>query len=234
MGLAVLITGASRGIGLALTTEYLKRGADVIATCRAPGSAAALHALARVHGGRLAILHMDVADPRSVIACRAEAGRHTDRLDVLISNAGVLHRAARLDEIESGDLLDSFRVNAIGPMLVARAFADLLVAGAPSRLVHITMPTPAVARLKRRDAQPYVASRFALNALTKMLSMELIERGVVTVGLYPGYLRTDMNGNAAEAAPPESAIPNLVATIEGLQREHNGLMLMPDGSAYEG
>lgn len=197
----VLVTGANRGIGLAFVSEYLQRGSRVIATCRQPAQASQLHELQQTYGETLIILPMDVADPQQIETCRAEAAKYVDALHLLINNAGILRQSARLADIEMHDLFESFQVNAAGPVMVAKAFFELLRAGAPSKLVNITMPTRPISTWTRTENHPYIASRYALNSLTKMLALELGEFGITTIGLYPGMIQTDMNQYSAQAVP---------------------------------
>ena len=228
----VLVTGANRGIGLAFVSEYLQRGSRVIATCRQPSQAKQLHELQQTYGEALIILQMDVADPQQIAACQAEVAKRVDALHLLINNAGVLRQSKRLAEIEMHDLLYNFQINAAGPVMVAKAFLELLRAGAPSELVNITMPTQPISKLDRTENHPYIASRYALNSLTKMLAIELAEFGITTIGLYPGMIQTDMNGYSVEAIPAAEGIPIAVNTIESITPDQNGLAFLPDGSIY--
>jgi NAD(P)-dependent dehydrogenase (short-subunit alcohol dehydrogenase family) len=229
----VLITGANRGIGLAFVRAYLNAGHCVIAACRAPEQAASLHELRSQYGENLTILAMDVTNSEQIAACAAEVRQRFGALHVLINNAGILRPSSQFADITAQDLMDSFQVNAIAPVLVAQAFADLLAAGAPSTLVNITMPTPPISKWWRTENQIYVTSRYALNALTKMMSLELIRRGIITVGMYPGYIQTDMNNYSEQAAPADAAIPPLLKTIEALTPDQNGMAILPNGQQYE-
>ncbi|HXQ37747.1 MAG TPA: SDR family NAD(P)-dependent oxidoreductase, partial [Anaerolineales bacterium] len=107
-----------------------------------------------------------------------------------------------------------------------------LRAGAPSKLVNITMPTQTISKLARRENHPYITSRYALNSLTKMLALELAEFGITTIGLYPGMIQTDMNEYSAEAEPADLGIPKAVNTIESITPAQNGLALLPNGTIY--
>jgi NAD(P)-dependent dehydrogenase (short-subunit alcohol dehydrogenase family) len=248
----VLVTGASRGIGLGLVREYLARGARVFAACREPDSASDLHALAHQHlnqhqnqhqdqhqhqhppADRLVPVRLDVTDPEQVAAAALAVAARTDGLDVLVNNAGIFHASPGLADVDPVRMVDSFRVNALGPLLVGRAFLPLLQARpAGSRLVNITMPTRPIERLSTSTDHAYFASRYALNALTKMMSVELAGGPVVTVALYPGYLRTDMNDNSPEATPVETGAPALVSLIDGLTPADNGACLLPDGTRFD-
>ena len=229
----VLITGANRGIGLAFVSAYLQGGDRVIATCRHPSQANHLHELQHRYPTALDVLPMDVTDPEQITACQAEVAKRVDSLHLLINNAGILRHAEKLAQIEMHDLMDSFQVNAAGPVMVIKAFVDLLRAGAPSKLVNITMPTQPISRWSRVENQNYVASRYALNSLTKMIALELGELGITTIGLYPGMIQTDMNQYSPEAIPAAEGIPKAVDTIQSITPEQNGLALLPDGRVYD-
>jgi len=229
----VLVTGANRGIGLAFVSAYLQRGHRVIATCRQPSQASELHELQQTYGEAIIVLPMDVTDAQQITACQTEVAKRVNSLHLLINNAGILRQAERLHEIEMHDLMDSFQINAAGPVIVAKAFLELLRAGAPSKLVNITMPTQPVSKLERTENHPYIASRYALNSLTKMLALELREYGITTVGLYPGMIQTDMNQYSAEAIPAAEGILKAVSAIENITQEQNGLAILPNGSIYD-
>ncbi len=129
-----LVTGANRGIGLEFVRQLLARGEHVVAACRHPGKATALNGLAGEHPGRLHVLPLDVAEPKSranllhelpLVLGEDDAGA-PGRLDLLINNAGVLHSGERFGHVEQALLEDSLRTNAIGPFVLAQALAPLL------------------------------------------------------------------------------------------------------------
>jgi NAD(P)-dependent dehydrogenase (short-subunit alcohol dehydrogenase family) len=229
----VLITGANRGIGLALVREYINRGAQVFTACRSPEQASELKKLQTEQGDHLLLLALDVTDESQIAQARELVGQRTTHLDRLINNAGILRPVESFREITESALMDSFAVNALAPLRMIQHFEDLLAAGSSPRIVNITGPTPPITRLPRRNNQVYMASRYAHNALTKMVALELIEKGIITVALWPGYIRTDMNGMAADATPPQDGIPRAVDVIENLTTEHNGCCLLPDGKLYD-
>lgn len=222
----VLITGASRGIGLALTREYLSRGARVFAGVRDPAKAPALRDLVT---DRLTVVAMDVRSSGDIDAAGALVARHGG-LDVLINNAGVHAPSATLADVDGERMRDLLDVNTVGPLLVARRFVPLLRPGA--RLVNLTAPTRPIAELSRAQHHAFVASRYALNALTKMIALELAGAATTVVAMWPGYLRTDLNGHAEDATPLAEAIPGVVDLIERLGTADHGACVMPDGSHF--
>ncbi|MGH9212709.1 MAG: SDR family NAD(P)-dependent oxidoreductase [Acidimicrobiales bacterium] len=228
----VVITGANRGIGLGFVRVYLERGHRVFACCRDPGLAAALDEVARQNPDQCAVVNLDVRSRSQIDAAVEQVRRRTDAVDVVINNAGVFFPSTRLAEIGADQLAESMAVNAIAPMIVGRAFLQLLEAGVRPRLVNITAPTRPLTALSATENHSYLASRYALNALTRMVAGELASQGIVTVALWPGYLRTDMNGMADEATPPEEALPGVVDVIDRLEISAAGTCLLPDGTTH--
>jgi len=141
-----LVQGASRGIGLEMVRQLLERdagglfagrpaaaGGHVVATCRNPSEATALSDLLRMHPDRLSVLRLDVTDPASIDAAAIAVTDMYGRVDVIANTAAVLHVPGEMaPETSIGRLteeamLRSFRVNAMGPVLVVKAFAPLLM-----------------------------------------------------------------------------------------------------------
>ncbi len=227
----VLVTGANRGIGLGLTREYLARGAHVFAGARAPATADELDTLRSEFGDSLTVVSLDVVDLTAIEAAAQLVEETAGGLDVLINNAGVYHRSDGLADVDTDAMIESFRVNALGPLVVTRAFLPLLSARSElATVVNVTMPTRPIGDLSRREDHAYVVSRYATNAITKMTANEVAGSSVIAVGLYPGFLATYMSGHNPRAAPVGLAMPNLVSLIEALELTDNGMCVMPDGS----
>jgi NAD(P)-dependent dehydrogenase (short-subunit alcohol dehydrogenase family) len=201
--------------------------------CRTPATATHLHTLAATSGDRLSLLSLDVADQASI----AEAGSQLDaklpRLNVLINNAGVFAPSKSVVGAESQLFASAFAINATGPFLVLSALLPILARTSGARVINITMPTRPIAQLTRTENHAFVASRYALNALTKMAANELHASGVAVHAIWPGYLRTDMNSMAADATEPSEAIPGVVDLIERLSLTQSGQCYLPDGKTFE-
>jgi len=230
----VFITGANRGIGLALAKAFLDGDYLVIASCRVPEQAAALQALQAEKPARLHIVELDVVQPDSLTNLPAAVEKISDQIDVLINNAGVLLPSHNFSQISAASLRQSFEVNSIAPIMVWQTLLPILQKAVLPRVVNITMPTRALSALQNRtSSHHYIASRYALNALVKMAAAELGQAGIVTIALYPGYIQTDMNQHDAKAETAVSAGSKLVPLIANLTAEQNGLCLMPDGSSFD-
>ncbi len=201
----VLITGANRGIGLALVREYLDAGWRVFATCRAPDRADDLRALCEGDGDRLSIVALDVVDEASIRRAGDAIRAETDALDALINNVGVFPKGERPGALDADEMLYAFHVNAIGPVMVAQEMLDPLCAAENPRIVNVTSQLGSLARKRSGGDYSYAASKAALNMLTKALAYDLRREGITVVAIHPGWVRTDMGGAGATLAPEESA-----------------------------
>ncbi|MEO8226238.1 MAG: SDR family oxidoreductase [Gemmatimonadota bacterium] len=215
-----LITGAGRGIGLELARQAAERGDRVIATTRK--SSDAIAALADRHGDRIIPLMLDAGDERSIVASRAALPTSVDSIELLINNAGMYPArsgswnpaATGLDGLTMAELTDVFRVNAAGPVLIARHYLDLLEAGR-ARVLNVSSLVGSVASKTEGGDYAYAASKAALNIMTRALAADLSPRGIVVVAITPGWVRTDMGGSGA-ALSPERSVRGILAVARRL------------------
>ena len=225
-----LISGANRGIGLEFTRQLLARGEHVIAACRHPGKATALNALAGEHPGRLHVLPLDVADPKSRASLVHDLPLvlGDDRLDLLVNNAGVLHSGERFGHVEAAILEDSFRTNAIGPFLLAQALAPLLNDGA--RIANLSSVMASIASRGEFRSPSYCASKAAQNMLSVQLAHALAARGIVVLALHPGWVQTEMGGEHA-TVPTADAVRGMLQVVDGATPAQSGSFLDWRGGA---
>jgi NAD(P)-dependent dehydrogenase (short-subunit alcohol dehydrogenase family) len=218
-----LVTGANRGLGLEFVRQLLARGDRVVATCRHPGKATTLNPLAGEFPGRLHVLPLDVADPKSIAELARELPLVCDSLDLLVNGAGVLHSGERFGSLGAANLDDSFRTNARGPLLLTQALASLLVDGA--RVANITSELGSIAGLTRFGTPSYDISKAAQNMATALLAKALAARGIIVLALHPGWVQTDMGGSGATLAPAQS--------VQGLLRVIDGATLQSSGHFFD-
>ena len=221
----VLVTGANRGIGLEFCRQLLAAGDHVIATCRQPGKATALNTLAGEYPGRLHVLPLDVAQPKS----RAELVRELPlvlgddaRIDLLVNNAGVLHSGERFGHLDQAVLEDSLRINAIGPFLLSEAVAPLLADGA--RIANLSSVMGSITRQGAFRSPSYGASKAAQNLLNAQLAHALAARDIRVLSLHPGWVQTDMGGTGAEVTPAAS-VAGLLQVIDAATPAQSGSFL---------
>ena len=217
----ILITGANRGIGLALTRRFRQRGDEVIAVCRQ--SSAELDATgARVEAG------IDVADDAAVAGLRQRLG--DARIDVLVLNAGIF-RNERLGELGAdaiATIREQFEVNTLGPLRVAEAVLGHLRDGA--KVAITTSRMGSIADNTSGAYYGYRASKAAVNAVGKSLANDLRPRGIAVVLLHPGYVATDMVDNQGDVSPDESARA-LIDRIDSLTLTDSGAFWHANGSS---
>ncbi len=217
-----LVTGANRGLGLTFVQLLLARGDRVVATCRQPGRATGLNALAGEYPGRVHLLPLDVANPKSQAELARELPLVTDGLDLLINNAGVLHSGERFGHVPAANLDDSLRINASGPFLLTQALAPQLVDGA--KVANLSSSFGSVADLDSFRTPSYAISKAAQNMATALLAKALADRGIVVLALNPGWVQTDMGGAGAKLTPAEAAA-GLLGVIDRATATDSGCFL---------
>lgn len=225
----VLITGASRGIGLALARQYAADAAQVICCCRAPATAGALKDLAGSSGGRVRVLPLDVADEASIASLKDALGDQS--IDIVINNAGIVGPEDQsADRIDAEGWMTTLRVNALAPMLIALALRENLKRGCEKKLVAISSGLGSTGREPRTVLNPiryaYCASKAALNNGMHALSRDWAADGLLVAILAPGYVRTDMGGSGAVDHPssisPEESARGLIHQIATLTPATSG------------
>ena len=200
----VMIAGASRGLGKNFVRRYLEEGRHVLAGVRRTDS---LEELKRAWPDRLHVLRMDVSDTCSVQRAAQEARRITERIDLLINNAGI-HAATSYEVLENADLDECaavYNVNAVGPLRVIKAFLPLIPEDGQGMIVNISSDSGSIGTAHRQKEFDYCMSKAALNMATKLLDNYLGARKIRLAAIEPGWMRTDMGGKDADLDPYDAA-----------------------------
>ncbi len=204
----VLITGCNRGIGLQLATQLKARGDDVIGVCR--------NASDELSGlGIQLITGVDVSDADSVVKLARELEGIT--LDVLVNNAGILRRD-QFGTIDYDDMLEQYRVNALGPLRVSEALRNNLRSG--SKLIIISSRVGSIGDNGSGGYYGYRASKTAVNQIATNLMHEFKPQGVAVAILHPGLVATEMTNR--QGISPETAAEGLIQRIDDLSIETSG------------
>lgn len=219
----VLVTGASRGIGLDFVRAWLERGVQVIAGCRNPTGASALGTLMSEHGERLRVMQLDVTDERSVETMAGALGNLN--IDLLINNAGIL-QVESLENMDFASIIEQFKVNALGALQVTRALLSNLRDGA--KIINITSRMGSLDDNTSGGYYGYRMSKAALNAGAKSLAIDLAPQGAAVAILHPGFVRTRMTGGNGQLEPAESA-RMLIARIDALDAANSGTFWHANG-----
>lgn len=216
MPLAV-VTGANRGIGLALTELLRQRGWSVVAACRE--SSPKLVSL-----GAEIVAGVDVSTDAGVEKLRkALVGR---TVDLLVNNAGILVWDEPLGKLSADGIRKQFEVNALAPLRITEALLPSLGRGAKVALVTSRMGS--IDDNGSGGAYGYRMSKAALNMAGKSLAVDLKDRGVAVVILHPGMVKTDMVQGHGQIEPEEAA-RGLLARIDELTLENTGRFFHQNG-----
>lgn len=221
-----VITGASRGIGLALASHFLDVGFSVVATYRGEPSAA-LAALAR--SGAVVLHRLDVTVELDVAAFgEALAG---ECVDVLINNAGVIGPDIQSrDALTTDSWLETFAVNTLSPLRVSTALLPALKRADNPRIITLSSQMGSLAHAGH-GLYAYRSSKAALNKVMHVLSQELHDDGVCVCPIHPGWVRTDMGGDTADISVDESAA-GIVSLTRKLTLADTGTFYTWDGRIH--
>jgi NAD(P)-dependent dehydrogenase (short-subunit alcohol dehydrogenase family) len=217
----VLVTGASRGLGLEFVRQLLARGDAVLAACRRPADATALAALAAAHPDRLAVRALELTDPASRAALLDGVAVGWGAIDVLINNAGVLASGERFGQLDAATFRTAFETNTLAPLLFAEAATPLLAKGRAPVVAWLSSVLGSIASTQSFSTPSYAVSKAALNMAARLAAIPLAEQGIRSVALHPGWVKTDMGGPAAPLEAPES-VAGLLRVIDTLPADTRG------------
>jgi len=216
MNKTVVITGANRGIGLAMSTILKSKGYDVYGVCR--NTSAELEKL-----NIQVITGVDVATPEGIT--NLKNALQGVGIDVLICNAGIL-RDESLSDLNLDTIREQFEVNAIAPLNIVGTLQEQL--NEQAKVAMITSRMGSIADNGSGGRYGYRMSKAALNAASMSLSKDLYTQKVA-VGIYhPGYVQTDMVNNNGDISASEAA-SRIVGLINDLTLEESGVFKHSNG-----
>jgi NAD(P)-dependent dehydrogenase (short-subunit alcohol dehydrogenase family) len=217
----VLITGASRGIGLEFARQYQARGWRVIATCRDPARAEKLRAVAP--GAEL--YRLDVNDRAGIEALSRDLS--ADAIDVLIANAGVyLDKGLPMEALGAAPWLESFAVNAIGPIVCAAAFLPQVARSSERKMIALGSGAASITEIRYGGGYAYRSSKAALHVSWRTLAFDHPE--IIATLISPARVRTDMNPDAPLS--PETSVNGMRQVIARLTAADSGKFYRYDGT----
>lgn len=210
----ILITGANRGIGLALTKKFHQQDFHVIATARKPSNATELNQLG------VQVEQLDISSSKSIKALSTKLANHP--IDILLNNAGIGgHSTDQFENLEIDKLAKVIDVNSLGALRVIQGFLPNLRLAKTKVVASISSRMGSIEENNSGGALGYRASKTALNSFNQSLSIEFAKQGFTFVVLHPGWVRTDMTNERATYSTLESA-NGLYQVISSLTTKDNG------------
>jgi NAD(P)-dependent dehydrogenase (short-subunit alcohol dehydrogenase family) len=232
------VTGADRGLGLALCAGLLARGWGVFAGQYLPDWPE-LTALRAQHPDRLALVPLDVASSESVQSASHAVAARAPQLRLLINNAGVISPSMHFGIHQAqdyGEMQRLYDVNALGPLRVVEAFLPLLAPSPLKRLCFVSSEAGSIVSCTRLAWYGYCMSKAALNMAVKILFNHLRPQGYTFRLYHPGWMRTYMSGaknSAADLEPEEAAIPALEYFLTDLPPADEERLVLRDNLGRE-
>lgn len=205
----ILLAGASRGLGLAMAAEFVKRGWNVVGTVRGDARTL-LHDLADTHPGRVEIAPLDINDPAQIAALRGRfSGR---RFDMLFTNAGTAnaHPHEAIAEVSTDEFTRVMVTNALSPMRVTEGLQDLVQAD--GLIGVMSSGQGSISNNEQGGHEVYRGSKAALNQLMRSYAARHAGEPRALVLMAPGWIRTALGGPNAPFGVEET-IPKVVDVL---------------------
>lgn len=213
----VAITGANRGIGLALTKEYISQGHKVFALCRKKSDE-----LKNLDNCQV-VEDIDVTEEMGDKLQRAFGD---EKLDLFINNAGVLNKES-FEDLDLKSIEKQLIVNSIGPIHMTKEMVPFMKEG--SKIGVLTSRMGSIGDNDSGGFYGYRMSKAAANAGCKSLAIDLRPKNIAVAILHPGYVQTDMTNNNGDIRPEESA-KGLYKVMEKANMENTGTFWHSNGT----
>lgn len=241
---AVLITGASRGLGLEIVKQLTKCGKEhgtmkpplILATCRNPESATELQELGAQSQNNVCIKQMDVDNFSTYSHFVNDIKPIVEKIGIscLINNAGISPKSTKYNMVNYEQMATTYKTNAIAPLLFSREILPFLKTAAEqngdlgSLIVNMSSILGSVELNNPKSGggiYPYRSSKTALNMITRSLSLDLRHMNINVVAIHPGWVKTDMGGKNAPLTTKQS-IAGVLNVIRNFDTEHyNGQLI---------
>jgi NAD(P)-dependent dehydrogenase (short-subunit alcohol dehydrogenase family) len=233
----VLVTGANRGIGLALATNYAERGWTVYATARSPKKADELNALAAANP-KVTVVKMDLLDHKSIdkLAKQLEGVP----IDVLYNNAAILGDPGPQDfgNYDYDVLMNVMAVNVAGTLKMVEAFVDHVAASDQKKIVGMTSVQGSIGLLRDTSIPFYKMSKAALNMGLSSIALKLKGKKITVALVSPGAVDTQMMNSALSHAgmkkanfliTTEESAEACINVVDQFKLEYTGLFMSHEG-----
>jgi NAD(P)-dependent dehydrogenase (short-subunit alcohol dehydrogenase family) len=224
----LLITGASRGIGLEFCNQYAAAGWHVLACCRDPDKADALNKLAVRYPGLIKLHALDVTNHAQIEQLARTLSAET--IDLLINDAGIYPASDKhgFGHTDYAEWMTAFNINTMAPLKMVESFINQIARSELKLIVTITSQMGSMDDNSSGGSYLYRSSKAAANMVVKSLAVDLKEQGIISVAFNPGWVKTDMGGPNA-MIPVEQSVADMRKVIEGLTLADTGKFIGNDG-----
>ena len=227
----LLLTGASRGIGLAMVNYCIEKNWRVFACCRNPYQAEKLLALAQMSKQNVSVHVLDASDVATIQALSYEL--RNEKIDILINNAGAYGSDKNnFGNVDVNNWLETFMINAVAPLKIAEAFIEQLKIGDEKVIACMSSKMASMDDNDSGGGYIYRSSKAALNSVVKSMSVDLRDSDIKCVALHPGWVKTDMGGPNAEITARES-VTKLFDIILSCRPVDNGRFIDIDSTTIK-
>lgn len=220
-----LVTGASKGLGLEWSRHLAKEGYQVILTAR--NLEKAQDATNKLKDEGYSFIYpqkLDTTNTSQILELKDWLSKTFGKMDLLINNAGInsgtrakgdktlQQKNLLLENLDTDEVLNMLNVNAIAPIIVARGFRDLLSKGIDPKIINIGSWLGSISLKNNGGNYSYAVSKSALNMMNRALAFDLIESGIISVVVNPGWVQTNMGGERAQFTT-EEAVSNIYKNV---------------------
>lgn len=229
---SVLITGATKGLGLAFVKYYLSQGWVVLALHHDIISGG-LEDLEKKFSGTLYFIDLNLNNSEEYSLIHSKIPPQIDFIDLIINCTGVnsyslgenKEEGKELESLEYETLLQMFSLNTVAPIMVVKSLLDKVSLG--TKIINISSIYASISAKDDGGNYGYCGSKIALNMLTKILAHDLGKFGVIVVSMHPGFISKD--NNLKGKMTPDQAVEILSNTISSLTLHKNGHFINYDG-----
>jgi len=212
----ILVTGATSGFGRAIATRFAQNGYTVCITGRRAGRLQAIKSeLEAQFGGKVITLHFDVRDRKTTETALAELKQQVDKIDILVNNAGLAAGLSTIDEGNVDDWETMIDTNVKGLLYVTRQIAPLMKAQGSGHIINIGSTA---GKLAYKNGNVYCATKFAVDALTQSMRIDLLPYGIKVTAINPGMAETEFS--AVRFKGDEDKAKKVYENMNALQPEN--------------
>jgi NAD(P)-dependent dehydrogenase (short-subunit alcohol dehydrogenase family) len=224
----ILITGINKGLGLAMTKLFLSKGHEVFALVRHYSDD--LKSLHKKYISQLNLYTADVSEEAQVENALTSIKKDTDSIDMLINNSAVYYHSDKVpvEKIDFSIYVTTYRVNAIGPLLVIKYALPLVRRGSRKQIINISSEAGSIADTWRKSEYAYCMSKAALNMASRILKNDVQAEGINVLTVHPGWFSSEMGTKEAPITPDQAAI-KIVKLLEKSFNIKSPMYIDPDG-----